>query len=292
MNFKLTVKRILPLAYFLAASLSHHPFSDWFDKTILFPMGRDIVQSSADILTVLMLMAILVAGVRVVRVHRAQAVEHFGIWLLFLILMYVSDRFLIINNIERIHFPQYAFLSLILGMSLRNELLIFFTSSFAGFFDELLQYMMNPNRTNYLDFNDIVFNMLGAGIGIALLIGFRKPLSEETSKYEKRFRIVLITSFWASVCLAVMALAFDRFVMIAEQVKPRNVLSVIDGKLSFILSFEKRNHYWVKTDYGKIFHPFSPFEGLSMIALLSVFTWWWTRWLKRDQREIQKRALQ
>jgi hypothetical protein len=177
-------------------------------------------------------------------------------------------------------------------MSLRNELLIFFTSSFAGFFDELLQYMMNPNRTNYLDFNDVVLNMLGAGIGVALLIGFRKPLSEETSKYEKRFRIVLITSFLASICFAVMALAFDRFVMIADQVKPRNVLSVIDGKLSFILSFEKRNHYWVTTYFGKVFHPFSPFEGLSMIALLSVFTWWWTRWLKRDQREIQKRALQ
>ncbi|MGD1045021.1 MAG: hypothetical protein ABR936_06800 [Bacteroidota bacterium] len=234
MNFKLLAKRILPLLYFLAVSLPHHPFSDWFDKTILFPFGHDAIQRWADILSVIMLLVIFAVGVKVVRIHRVQAAEHFGIWFLFMILMYVADRLLIVNNIERIHFPQYAVLSLLLGLSLRNEMLIFFTSSFACFIDEFLQYIMKPSHTNYIDFNDIVFNMLGAGIGIALLIGIRKPMSEEVPKYEKLFRIVLVTILLAFDGIATMVLALDRFVLIADQVEPRNVLSVINGKLSFI----------------------------------------------------------
>jgi hypothetical protein len=286
MNMKLAAKRILPLVYFLAVSLPHHPFSTWLDKTILYPYGFEVLQRSADILSIVLLAVVVGIGIRVAGIHRMQAVRHFGIWLLLLILMYVADRLLIVNNIERIHFPQYAVLSLLLGFSLRSEKLIFFTSSFAGFVDELLQYIMKPDHTNYLDFNDIVLNMLGAGIGIALLIGLRKPSSTEIQKYEKRFRIVFVTILLAFGSLVGAALVLDRFIFVADQLKPRNVFSIIDGKLSFIMSFERHDQFWQRSPaHGKAYHVLSPFEGLSIIFLLSIFTWWWTRALRRERSD-------
>ncbi len=290
MNFKLIAKRILPLLYFLAVSLPHYPFSNWLDRTILIPYGFMVIQRSADILSILMFVIILALGFRVARVHRMQAVRQFWIWYLLLMLMYVADRVLIVNNIERIHFPQYAVLSLILGWSLRNEMLIFFTSSFAGFVDEFMQYVMDPNRGNYLDFNDIVFNMLGAALGVALLMSLRTPSTEEIQKYEKRFQMVFRTIVTALSILVAVTLVMDRFVLVAEQVKPRNILSVVDGKLSFVLSFERHDQFWQRSPAsGKAFHILSPLEGVSILFLLSSFTWWWKRWLKRDQRGIQKR---
>ncbi|MGD0036931.1 MAG: hypothetical protein ABSC53_06535 [Bacteroidota bacterium] len=290
MNLKLVAKRILPLVYFLAVSLPHYPVSDWIDHTILIPYGFQVVQQSADILSILLLVIIFALGFKVVRVYRLDAVRHLGIWVLLLILMYIADRILIVNNIERIHFPQYAVLSLILGWSLRNEMLIFFTSSFAGFIDEFLQYIMDPNRDNYLDFNDIVFNMLGAALGVALLMSLRTPSTGEIQKYEKRFQVVFKTIVTALAILVVVTFVLGRFVLVAEQVKPRNILSVIDGKLSFIMSFERHDQFWQRSPaHGKAFHVLSPFEGLSILFLLSAFTWWWTKWLKRDQSGIQQR---
>jgi hypothetical protein len=290
MNFKLAAKRILPLGYFLAVSLPHYPVSDWIDKTILIPYGFQVVQRSGDILAVLMFVIILACSLKVVRVYEKYAIRHFLIWFLLLILMVTADRILIVNNIERIHFPQYAVLSLILGLSLKNEMLIFFTSSFAGFVDEFMQYIMDPNRGNYLDFNDIVFNMLGAALGVALLMSLRTPITGEVQKYEKRFQIVFETMVTALVILVVVTFVLGRFVPVAEQVKPRNILSMIDGKLSFILSFERHDQFWQRSPaHGKAFHVLSPFEGLSILFLLSGLTWWSTRWLKRDQRRFEKK---
>jgi len=287
MNFKLVAKRILPLVYFLVVSLPHYPVSDWIDKTILIPYGFQVVQRSGDILAILMFVIILVLGFRVAHAHRMQAARHLGIWLLLLILMFLADRILIVNNIERIHFPQYAVLSLILGLSLRNEMLIFFTSSFAGFVDEFMQYIMDPNRGNYLDFNDILFNMLGAALGVALLMSLRAPITGEIQKYEKRFQIVFETIVTTLAILVIVTFLLGRFVLVAEQVKPRNILTMVNGKLSFIMSFERHDQFWQRSPaHGKEFHVLSPFEGLSILFLLSAFTLWWTMWLKPDQRRI------
>jgi membrane protein DedA with SNARE-associated domain len=290
MNIKLVAKRILPLVYFLAVSLPHYPVSDWIDHTFLIPYGFQVVQRFGDILSILLFVIILALGFKVFQVYHKYAVRHFLIWLLLLILMVAADRILIVNNIERIHFPQYAVLSLILGWSLRNEMLIFFTSSFAGFVDEFLQYVMDPNRGNYLDFNDIVFNMLGAALGVALLMSLRTPLTKEIQKYEKRFWMIFETIIAALAIIVMLTLVLNRFVLVAEQVKPRTILSMVDGKLSFIMSFERHDQFWQRSPaHGKAFHVLSPFEGLSILFLLSAFTGWWTKWLKRNQRGILKR---
>jgi hypothetical protein len=285
MNFKQLVKRLAPFIYFLAVSLPHHPFSAFFEKEILIPKGMDAVQSDVNIVSVAILLGVIFLGIRLVRIQRREELKHLAAWLVLVVLMFVSDRYLIVNNIERIHFPQYAVLALLLGFSLRSEALIFFATSSLGFLDEFLQYAMNPNRTNYLDFNDIVLNILGAAFGVALLLGFRKAVSSERSPYERAFRLFFLGGLSVASLAVVYALVSGRVVMLINHVGERSVFSDLNGRLSFIISFERHSRFWQQSDYGKVFHVFSPIEGVMAIALSSALGSLMIRWLERSQRE-------
>ena len=335
MKLKTLAWRIVPLLYFLAVSLPHHPFSDWFDKNVLDPWGHDGVQQLADILSAAFLILTVALAIRVARVHRGQAVKHFGVGLVLLALMFAADRYLIVNNIERVHFPQYAVLALLLGLSLRGEILIFFVTTFAGFVDEFLQYVMDPMKTNYLDFNDIVFNLLGAAAGVVLLMGIRKPMpgtaginsnrkdrqeyaKKETgiglsiykkplrsclsrtflvrgrplrfafspapsvpSRYESIFGNVFQISMAVGGVVLLLAGSLGRIVLLLEQKIDRSVFAVVDGKLSFIMSFERHDEFWMKSYFGKVFHVMSAGEGVLAVTVLCLGAWVVVRWLRR-----------
>jgi hypothetical protein len=289
MKFKLYTKRFIPLIYFLAVSLPHYPFSNWLDNNILRPYGFQVLQESGDILAILILVVLILLGYKVIRNYGRQSIKYFGIWIAVIILMAGADRILIVNNIERIHFPQYMVLALLLGWSLRNESLIFFVTFFAGFLDEFRQYVIAPDRDNYLDFNDITLNVLGAALGVAMLMSLRSSCSIERDKYEERFNKIFKSCVSAVAVLVVVMLVSGRFVLLSEQVKPRDVLPSVDGKLSFVLSFERHDQFWQHSPaHGKAFHVFDPFEGLTILFLLSVFTWWWIKWLKQEKRINEK----
>jgi hypothetical protein len=280
MSFKDLAKRTPPLVYFLAVSLPHHPFSALYEKEILIPAGFYSVERAVDVVTIVVLAGVLLLGVRVARVHRIRALSHFVLWLVLLVLMYLADRYLIVNNAERIHFPQYAILALLLGFSLRSEVLIFFVTSFAGFVDEFLQFVMDPVVTNYLDFNDIVLNILGAALGVAFLLAFRRPATIEQATYEKRFRTVFLVSMSGTALVVVAALVLGRIVMVMEHVEQRSVFDIVHGKLSFIMSFERHDQFWQKSYFGKVFHILTSLEGLVTALFLSAFAWWSTGRLK------------
>ena len=273
------VKRLLPLVYFLIVSLPHHFFSDLFDKYLLIPFGMDSVQLWANVVSVGLILGVGALGVRVMQVQRRAAVRHFLVWLATLSLIYAADRLFIVNNIERIHFPQYAVLAMLLSFSLPNHVLIFFVTCFAGLFDKFLQFVMNPSRTNYFDFNDIVLNILGAALGVAFLLALRRPATVERTTYEKRFRLVFLVSMAGMALVLLIALALGRIVMLVEHVEQRSVFDIVDDKLSFILSFERHDQFWQKSYFGKVFHVLSPAEGLAIIAGLFMATWGAVRWL-------------
>lgn len=279
------IKRITPLVYFLIVSLPHHPFSSFLDTHVLLPKGHVLMQHGADIASLVVLVVILLLAWRVVRIHGAHSLRHLAVWLLFLVLMYLSDQYLIVNNVERVHFPQYMLLALLLGMTLRSEPLIFFASSFAGFLDEFLQYVMNPNRTNYLDFNDIALNVLGAGLGVVVLVGIREGANTSASAYEQRFKYIFLSLLVALAGLVAFGLLTNRIVPLVEKATERSVFTVFNDRMSFVTSFEKHSEFWQKSYYGKMFHIFTPFEGLAAIAVLLTATWWTVGWLngKRHQ---------
>ncbi|TSA18665.1 hypothetical protein D4R75_10975 [bacterium] len=280
MRFKIVILRLLPLLFFLALSLPHHPFSGWLDAEFIIPYGFETMQFVADIGSfALGSIVFLVAMILVWRTGKG-AVVHIGFWIVVGLMMYAADRTLIFNNIERIHFPQYTIMALLLGLSLQGENLIFLVTSFAGFADEFLQFSMDPQKTNYLDFNDIVLNILGAGLGVALLIAFRKSAASESSYYEKRFRTLSLVVTSMAAGLVLLALSVGRIVTVADIATNRSVVTEVHGRLSFILGFERHDQFWIKSDFGKIVHILPPVEGLLLISLLLVLFLVSFQWLK------------
>lgn len=293
MGFKKLAFRLLPLMYFLAVSLPHHPFSTWLDDVFIEPVGYYPVQHIADIASWVLLGVSAALLIRIAYIHRWRALKHISILLLLVALMYATDYYLIVNNIERVHYPQYAMLALLLGLSLRNEMLIFFATTFAGFVDEFLQYFMNPMKSNYLDFNDIVLNILGAAAGVVLLMGLRKRLAAREldldlsgpARYEQIFAAMFRTVMVAGAVVVFVAGLFGRIVPLVEQAKDRSVFAVVNGKISFIMSFERHDEFWMKSYFGKVFHVLSPVEGLVSIAVLALGIWGSVSWLRIRSRE-------
>jgi hypothetical protein len=268
-KFKTISRRLVPLLYFLAVSLPHHPASALFDKDILIPVGFYSIQHIVDVISIAAIVGVFVLAIGVVRIHGRASAYHFCLWLSLLLLMYLADHYMNVNNAERIHYPQYAVLALLLGLTLRSEVLIFFVTSFAGFVDEFLQFVMAPDKTNYLDFNDIILNILGAAFGIALLLAFRKSAAPQSSKYENRLRAVFLTCMATGAFIVLSSLALGRIAPVMENMHPRSVIAIVEGKTSFIMSFERHDQFWQKSYFGKVFHIFSPLEGILAIAVLS-----------------------
>lgn len=103
-------------------------------------------------------------------------------WLLWLACVAAVDRWLTFSLPEYFHYPQYALLAWLMAKALdphRSKwpvLRVLFWPALLGFIDELAQYLWITTRySHYLDFNDIVVNLLAATAGLMLFDGIRTP---------------------------------------------------------------------------------------------------------------------
>jgi len=137
------------------------------------------------------------------------------VWLIWLLLTGIINRYLLATPIENIHFVQYGILSSLLLWGLNtggntHRLLIprvLFWSTLAGIIDEVLQYFwITASYSDYMDFNDFLLNMMGAIAGILFYTGFA-PLQTITLKTGTISLRQIITSFEAKtvflLCLIV-----------------------------------------------------------------------------------------
>lgn len=77
---------------------------------------------------------------------------------------------LFVLNVEAIHFIQYGIFALICFQINKSYWKTMFWSVIAGSADELYQYVyLAPSKSNYYDFNDVIINAVGAGVGLVLL---------------------------------------------------------------------------------------------------------------------------
>ncbi|NTV84042.1 MAG: VanZ family protein, partial [Bacteroidales bacterium] len=85
------------------------------------------------------------------------------------VMMLFSFRFLMVYNIEAIHFVEYAILAIILLPVFRSYGETVFWVTLLGMLDELFQYIYLVPEFEYFDFNDNVLNLLGAGLGVIIV---------------------------------------------------------------------------------------------------------------------------
>lgn len=277
--------RALPLPYFLCVSLPHHPVSDLLDTYVIIPFGLSSVQAGVNVITAGTALVFVAALFALKRKKLPLNGRAAAALLAAIGVMLLADRILIVNNIERIHYPQYAVLAILLRLSLSSDLLVLAASSFAGVVDEFLQYVVNPVRTNYLDFNDFVLNILGAALGLVIYSAAIKEGKLPISSYEKNFRIVFKMALGLVFGIVALAVVSGHVISYAEKRDPPEVFIDRGGKSLFVLSFEEHSEFWTTAVHGKRFHVLSPLEGIvTMTVLLSGYSYVFT-WLKRAKQK-------
>lgn len=177
-----------------------------------------------------------------------------------LLLVGISYNTLLVVNVESIHYVQYALLALpVFALTLNfGETVLIVT--LLGAIDEANQHFILHNW-KYLDFNDIILNLVGAAIGAMVIFilfkGEAVPIQhKKRSLIKSPFLIITFVSL--TVCAFWYYSGILRFYPGAEASKALIVLSNIP----------KSTKFWISFEWGKTYHILSPLEGLFLSTVL------------------------
>ena len=185
-------------------------------------------------------------------------------------LLWGASIMLICTNVECIHYLQYAILGLLVRSLVDGDVLTLLCCNLVGMSDEFVQYVLNPHYTKYLDFNDMVLNMIGAMVGIGFWHWAQggRP-NEKLVFYWKRF---LGFSYGIVGIVAVWGVATGRIVEywpISET--PYTSLQSQAGNTVFVLSYVDLSEFYLTTGLGRKYHVMDATEWMWVsIGLLAV----------------------
>lgn len=169
------------LIYFGVATLAHLQISLWIVKKRSGASGdfaiKDFMPEAA-----LAGAALLLGWLAFKAWKTPRAWPELALWLLLGLGVGLVDRFLTFSAPEYAHYPQFALLAWLLARALdptRSRHIpgrILFWTTLLGAIDELIQYLwITISYSEYLDFNDILVNMLGGAAGVLIYYGFSRP---------------------------------------------------------------------------------------------------------------------
>ncbi len=183
-------------------------------------------------------------------------------FLVTILLVVLSFEIIIIHNIEIIHFAQYAGLSIFIFPLTRRFWDTIVWATILGFIDEAYQYLvLKPDGTDYFDFNDVILNIIGAGLGLVLIFsnGFEVYRAEIRKWYRSGTNIALMA-----------------FVIVIGLLFITSVIQIYQSEDTtngyFVLVKVKETGFWkfVNSSIGR-FHVVRPLEGTIIIILLMLF---------------------
>ena len=250
--------------YFAAVVLGHEEVSkifDWMREKLSFKVYNNLL------LEVSILITLIFAVLTIIRIRNGEHKHlQIALWLFTAALVVVSYKTLIVFNAENTHYLQYALLTLpVFALTTRYGETVFWVT-FLGALDEAYQYfVLYPDRKEfYFDFNDIVLNLVGAGIGVAFIytlldvkanpFTFNSPLGRKWYR-SPAFLVTAIISF-GIFTLYVTGLL--RFYPSPEASGALIVLSRIPAQAKF----------WIEPKVGNTFHILSPLEGVVSAAVI------------------------
>ena len=122
------------------------------------------------------------------------------------ILVALCMNFLFVLNVEAIHFIQYAIFAIICFQINSSYWKTMFWSVIAGVIDELYQYMwLTPNKSEYFDFNDVIIDAVGAGIGLIIIRVLAPPVQGFSAEsFIKSFESIFILLIGSLILIGLM----------------------------------------------------------------------------------------
>jgi VanZ family protein len=250
--------------YFAVVVVCHHEVSkivEWMNARLSFKFTNNLL------FVVSILITLILAVSTIVRIRNGEhRYLQIVLWLFTAALVVISYRMLIVFNVENIHYPQYALLTLpVFALVTRYGETVFWVT-LLGALDEAYQYfVLYPDRKDlYFDFNDIVLNLVGAGIGVALIYTLldvkANPIALSSAPRRKWYRspAFLVTATIASGISALYVLGLLTFYPGPKASGALIILSRVPAPTTF----------WTMPTIGNTFHTLSPLEGVISTAII------------------------
>ena len=211
----------LTLIYFLLVILPH----EWVGEKISALFSTHSRASYDLIIMSVFLFLLLFVGLAFwKRLSKHEERNKLFFWLsLTIIFILIANKFLLVVNIEFVHYLQYAIGAILLFAMIGNYFVVLFVAFLISLFDEGYQYFyLTPDNTDYFDFNDIIIDFLGAAFGLLLLkVLSLKEWGERKKKIKWGFYIpffVFIFSFIAILQTSTLSIfpSEDKFKLVKK----------------------------------------------------------------------------
>ena len=249
----------LVVLYFVAIVLPHKSFGTWINHFFLGKSGISRDQYDDYVASVAIILLIIGCVVLYFHLKRNKQWKKIIFYLICSILLAVLImKILFVINIEVVHFPQYAFFTILIFPLVKRYQSALIWATIAGAFDEAYQYFyLAPNDTGYYDFNDVLTNLVGASFGLIILRSFdiKNSLAPSFLRRNEIQMLILLTIliallFWFSI-LGIHSTDEGMFPIIKKQIEM----------------------FWTTIPPGIRYHVVKPWEGLMGTILLWCFYW-------------------
>lgn len=251
---------IVSLVYYLMVVLLHEEVSKisvYLQKTLSIKRYNTLISITLIISGLFLLLLIL---------KRAKRNGKDWRWYLYLPvtagLMVVSYHTLLVVNVESIHFFQYALLALpfyaLTGSYGQSILWI----TLLGAIDEGYQYFFLYPDWKYLDFNDIILNLLGGAAGLMFIL---LTTSKETNRAVSHIfsgRVPLVIGLIIILTLVPFITGLAGVTADDGDKNPHRIV---------LLREKPPNDFWIEMKWGKRYHILSPVEGTVLTVILIGF---------------------
>ncbi len=182
-------------------------------------------------------------------------------------LMAGSWKWLFYTDVEVVHYAQYAILAMLIFPLTRCHWRAVFYATFIGVVDEVVQfYVYNPWPV-HLDFNDMFYNEIGAGLGCMMIwLAGGNALLRARPRRPLVARIVTMPPVWLLLGTAAVCTALHLTGQLTLDPLP-------DGtRTRFVVRRQGPSRtYWKNNGFGKIFHDLTIPEAIAGSVGLLVF---------------------
>lgn len=249
----------LVLTYFIFI-LSMHDFMVNVSVGVMNSLTRqkyDLIVGSIMISAMLFILILFIRNLRLVR----QAADIKIVYMLImtsLLIIHIQMNF--VMNIEIIHTLQFGILALMIFPLTRSFGATLFFTTLLGAADELFQYLvLYPSKNDYLDFNDIVLDQMGAAIVLVYL--YSSGLRSERNWSQKWY--------YSPVTITVVSLSAVVAVMYHFSLITTYYSSATDKTLFVLNESNEPEGFWRHMpNCDIVFHVMSPIEGVIAIVMI------------------------
>ncbi len=252
---------ILACIYLAIVILFHKEvsgISDWLSTKLSFKAYNDRIFLITVVVLIVFFVFILI---RII--EGRQRFLKIIYWIFTVFLVVISYYMLIAFNVEIIHFPQYAVLTLPVFALFRHFGETVFWVTLSGAFDEAFQYFVLHPGTCF-DLNDIILNLIGAGIGVVLIYTLSAPKFEPFTFQvdpSRQWDKYLMFAVAAGILFGGMALYAAGILTFYPDANPLKALIVLNSQ-------PPPKQFWTMVTVGKPYHELHPIEGIFFSAIL------------------------